>query len=160
MFITNGVDIVEVRRLQRLSPSVLYAFINKIFSETELNLFFKLYSKTDIVLFRKTKSWQASQRQYEYLAARFAAKEAVIKAFGLSLFSLPFKDIEILGGNGSRPYLNLSKFIQSLEKNYLKDKKEKIFDNLADPNLKSTHSLSLSTERAYAVAFFSFFVIR
>lgn len=43
----------------------------------------------------------------ERLAARFAAKEAVSKAIGVSLFSMRLKDIEIQSSSGGRPQVAL-----------------------------------------------------
>lgn len=37
------------------------------------------------------------------LAARFAAKEAVLKALGAGIFDLPLRDIEITGGGDEPP---------------------------------------------------------
>lgn len=60
----NGVDIVEVGRIRKSVRKWGNTFLNKIFTRRELRYVRK---KTNI---------------YESLAARFATKEAVVKAFG------------------------------------------------------------------------------
>jgi len=42
------------------------------------------------------------------LAARFAAKEAVMKALGVGLGSFAFSDVEVITGDGGAPRLRLS----------------------------------------------------
>ena len=43
----------------------------------------------------------------EYLAGRFAAKEAVAKALGTGIGEISWKDIEVLGDDQNAPVLNL-----------------------------------------------------
>lgn len=45
------------------------------------------------------------KRQVEYLAGRFAAKEAFSKAYGTGIGQLSFQDIEILNEPSGRPVL-------------------------------------------------------
>ena len=70
------------------------------------------------------------------LAARWAAKEAVAKAFGTGIGNVQWKDIEILRGPNREPVLHLH--------GYAKD--------LAEKEGLTTWSLSLSHTEVYAVA--------
>ena len=77
-----GVDVVEVSRIRRLarrSP----AFLERVFTPGEL-----AYSNK-------------SKNKYERLAARFAVKEAVIKA--LDAKDIPLKNIETENTSSGRP---------------------------------------------------------
>lgn len=76
-----GMDIVEVARIKRLSANP--RFLKKVFTSAEL-----AYSIKSAV-------------RYERLAARFAVKEAVIKA--LDETALPLKDIEVSNSGSGRP---------------------------------------------------------
>ncbi len=48
-----------------------------------------------------------AHQQAEYLAGRFAAKEAVAKALGTGIGEVAWKEIEILGDDQHAPVLNL-----------------------------------------------------
>ena len=81
-----GVDLVEVSRIRRLarhSP----AFLKRVFTPVEL-----AYSGK-------------SKNKYERLAARFAVKEAVIKA--LDAKDIPLKDIETINASSGRPQVRV-----------------------------------------------------
>ena len=67
MIIGTGVDIVEISRIKNAAKKWKKSFLEKIFTDKELE-----YSN------EKTSS-------YQHLAARFAAKEAVLKALGSGL---------------------------------------------------------------------------
>lgn len=75
-----GIDIVETSRIKKASSK---AFLERVYSEKELSFCLK------------------SANKYERLAARFAAKEAVIKA--LNEKTIPLKEIEILNELSGRP---------------------------------------------------------
>lgn len=84
----HGVDIVEIKRLEKAVKRWGSIFLNKVFTEREL-----AYSKN-------------KAKPIEHLAARFAAKEAVFKAFGTSP-KLNFKDIEISNDHYGKPYCRI-----------------------------------------------------
>jgi holo-[acyl-carrier protein] synthase len=82
-----GVDLVEVARLRRLAANP--AFLKRVFTPGEL-----AYARK-------------SKNLYERLAARFAVKEAVIKA--LDAQSLALKDIEVENTASGRPLVKVKK---------------------------------------------------
>lgn len=78
-----GIDIIEVRRMRQAVERWGDDFLKRIFTQEEIRL--------------------GRQRIgfYQYLAGRFAAKEAVFKALGDS--QLGWKDIEIINDNNGKP---------------------------------------------------------
>lgn len=79
-----GIDIVEIDRIKELKES----FINHVLSSEEIKVFNKLSDK----------------RKIEYVAGRFAAKEAIIKC--LSTIEIPqMNDISVLNDESGRPYV-------------------------------------------------------
>lgn len=58
---------------------------------------------------RELASEYTGERLYQFTAGRFAAKEAVVKAFGCGIGNiLGFTDIEILRGSCGKPECNLT----------------------------------------------------
>ncbi|MBI5872737.1 MAG: holo-ACP synthase [Candidatus Omnitrophica bacterium] len=84
----SGIDIVEIKRLRQAIERWGDTFLKKVFTEKELE-----YS-------------QSKRYPLQHLAARFAAKEAVFKAFGTNP-KLNFKDIEISNDRYGRPYCSV-----------------------------------------------------
>ncbi|MCX8052222.1 MAG: holo-ACP synthase [Armatimonadetes bacterium] len=80
-----GTDIVETRRIRDLIEKN-NGFAERVFTRAELEYSLRRRSK------------------YLNLAARFAAKEAVAKAFGRS-FS--WHDVEVVNGHSGKPVVNL-----------------------------------------------------
>ncbi|MBA7575419.1 MAG: holo-[acyl-carrier-protein] synthase [Dehalococcoidia bacterium] len=81
-----GIDIVEIARLKKAIAQRGEAFLKRIYTESEL----KSYRK-----------------KLPSLAARFAAKEAVIKALGKPTAGIKLKDIEIVADDKGKPLVNL-----------------------------------------------------
>ena len=115
-----GIDIVEFEEIrERLSDR----FINRILSEQELEKYNQIKNE---------------DRKMSYLAGRFAAKEAVIKALGKFLTDKPtLPEIQIINDSTGQPELCLT---------------EKISDKV-----KATCFISITHEKsvAAAVAIFS-----
>ena len=117
----NGVDIIENRRIKKSLK--IKGFINRVFTQKEINKSKKLNNKVN------------------FLAKRFAAKEAFVKALGEGFRNnVNFNDIEILNDKKGRPLINISKNIKKILKKKFKLNKFKIF-------------LSLSDERKYSIAY-------
>lgn len=83
MILGIGIDIVQARRIEELSNRYGGKFLHRILTENEIALI-------------------PEKRNTEFIAGRFAAKEAVIKALGKAI---SFCDIEILNDEGGKPYL-------------------------------------------------------
>ena len=117
----NGVDIIENRRIKKSLK--IKGFINRVFTQKEINKSKKLNNKVN------------------FLAKRFAAKEAFVKALGEGFRNnVNFNDIEILNDKKGKPLINISKNIKKILKKKFKLNKFKIF-------------LSLSDERKYSIAY-------
>lgn len=87
-----GVDIVETARIKKAARE---SFLKRVYSASELKVCMK------------------SANKYEKLAARFAAKEAVIKA--LNKKDIPLNKIEIINELSGRPTVK----IKGLNKNLM-----------------------------------------
>lgn len=112
-----GTDMCDVKRIEKLLEKRGDVFINKILSEEE----------------------RAVAPQFvnaNWLAKRFAAKEAVVKAMGTGFVDgLFFSDIKVFNDKAGRPYVELSERAQAM---------------LPQP---VNVFLSLSDEKTYAIAF-------
>lgn len=112
-----GIDIIEIERLKKSFSRKGQAFLDKIFTDKEKKYCFKF------------------KDYIPHFAARFAAKEAVAKAFGLGFGKdLTFLDIEIFNDIKGKPQINLSQRIKNKFK----------FENIL---------ISLSHSKEYAIAF-------
>lgn len=88
MIIGTGIDIIEVKRIRSAVNRAGDKFLARIFTQKEL----------DNARIKKNFS-------FEHLAGRFAAKEAVLKAFSRAKFG--FKDVEILNDDFGKPFCTL-----------------------------------------------------
>ncbi|MCS7215964.1 MAG: holo-ACP synthase [Thermodesulfovibrio sp.] len=104
-----GVDIVEVKRIKKIYEKFGVRFLNKVFTEKEVSYSFS-YSDP-----------------FVHLAARFAAKEAVLKALKKQN-RLRLKNIEVINNPDGAPEI----YIDGVDKRIL---------------------LSVSHEKNYALAF-------
>tara|TARA_Y100000992_G_scaffold300531_1_gene269380 strand:+ start:535 stop:921 length:387 start_codon:yes stop_codon:yes gene_type:complete len=115
-----GVDIVENNRFKRNIYNK--KFINKIYSETEINLSKNIKNKTN------------------FFAKRFAAKEALLKSLGTGLTNgLSFRDISIKNNKKGQPFLIVNNKIKNIIKKKFKITKFKIFLSLSD---EKKHSIA------------------
>lgn len=84
-----GVDIVEVSRIERAVARWGDAFVRRIYTPAEIARV------------------EAGVARGPRLAARFAAKEAVMKALGIGWRALAWREIEIANDAAGRPVVTL-----------------------------------------------------
>jgi len=89
MIIGTGIDIIEVSRMKRALDMWGDKFLKRVFTERELSYADK------------------KKFSHENLAARFACKEAVLKAFGDTRAGIRLKNIEILNNSKGKPEIML-----------------------------------------------------
>ena len=109
-----GIDIIEIERIESALKRWEGHFLNRIYTEAELKI---------------------CEGKISSLAARFAAKEAVMKVLGTGK-GVSWREIEILADDAGKPLVNL----------YGRAK-----NKAAELNLKE-FSVSLSDTKQYAVA--------
>ena len=115
----TGIDIIEISRIKNAVRRWKDSFLRRIFTENEIN-----YS-------------QARKFSYQHLAARFAAKEAVLKAIGdSSIHRINLREVEVLNDESGKPYIRLSG-----EAKKIKEKK-KISDIII--SMSHTHKLAVA----------------
>jgi holo-[acyl-carrier protein] synthase len=112
----TGVDIIEIERFSSAYKRYQVRLSQRLFTSTEL---------------------AENGENMSSLAARFAAKEAVAKAFGTGIGHISWHDIEICRGSSGEPVLKLHGAAQEL----------------AEKDQLSTWSISLSHSQNYAIAF-------
>ena len=84
--IVTGVDIIEIHRIQRTVERWGSRFLHRIYTEQELSYCHSRISS---------------------LAARFAAKEATMKALGTGIRGVGWRDIEVVRQRGEAPTIRL-----------------------------------------------------
>ncbi|MBU0759712.1 MAG: holo-ACP synthase [Candidatus Omnitrophica bacterium] len=102
MIIGTGVDIIEVWRIKNALDKWGGRFLERVFTQKELD-------------YASTKKFS-----HETLAARFACKESVLKAFGDTRIGARLKNIEILNDAKGKPEVILHGEVREFaEKNQL-----------------------------------------
>lgn len=97
MIVGIGVDIIELERIEQ-AVSERARFVERILSPAEIEAYHQ----------KKTR-----RRKIEFLAGRFAAKEAFAKAAGTGIGALRFTDIEVVSNSLGAPQLTAVGFEQS-----------------------------------------------
>jgi holo-[acyl-carrier protein] synthase len=110
-----GTDIIEIHRIEQAIRSRQGSFLRRIYTEAELEL---------------------CQNRASSLAARFAAKEAVMKALGTGANGISWQDIEILSNSQGTPIVQLHAQAR----------------NKAEENRVAKFSVTMSHCKEYAVA--------
>lgn len=83
-----GIDIIEIKRINKLMEEYGERFFQRILTENEIN-YCKKFSKPEL-----------------HFAGRFASKEAYSKAIGTGIGKqFGWKDIEILNNDKGKPYI-------------------------------------------------------
>ncbi|GEN32317.1 holo-[acyl-carrier protein] synthase [Cerasibacillus quisquiliarum] len=85
-----GIDLIELDRIYKHIDN--QQFIARILTKKEQQIYHTL---------------QSSTRKTEFLAGRFAAKEAFAKAVGTGIGTLSFKDIEVLSNESGAPFIHV-----------------------------------------------------
>jgi holo-[acyl-carrier protein] synthase len=89
MIVGIGIDILELVRIEKILARQEAAFLARIFTERERECI-----------------PEAERRKIEFVAGRYAAKEAAAKAVGTGIGKqLSFQDIEIVPEESGRPQL-------------------------------------------------------
>ena len=128
MFLSQGIDIVDNKRIEMLFTKYGDVFKKKILSKDEIKDIDKIISQ---------------KKKIQKISSRFAAKEATAKAIGTGFrLGLKFTDIEITYDEFGKPKLLLNELIK---KKLLKSKK------------KISSNVSISNEKNYTVAVVTFF---
>ena len=111
-----GIDIIEIVRIQRALDRWGENFLHRVYTEPERRLY---------------------HGKPASLAARFAGKEAVVKALGTCNNGISWQEIEILANHGGQPSVHLYGKAQAQA------------DSLGLDKL----AISLSHSKEYAIAF-------
>jgi len=119
LIIGVGVDIVELSRIRSAHKRWGERLLVRLFTKGELEF---MAARADVC---------------PYLASRFAAKEAFLKALGTGFArGISWQDMEVIREEGRRPFFNISgRALQIME----------------EMGVKNIH-LSMSHERKYSVA--------
>ncbi len=119
MIFGTGIDIVEVFRMREAIGKWGDSFLRKMFTQ------------------REVKYANSRRFSFQHFAARFAAKEALVKAFGEPRkFPIKWTDIEVLNDKEGKPVIEF-------HGDALKLKKKKKIDDVV---------ISMSHSKNYAVA--------
>lgn len=99
MIVGTGIDIVEVFRMREAIEKWGMNFLSKVFTDKEIE-------------------YSSSKRfAPQHFAARFAAKEAVVKAFGEARKSpVQWTDIEVFNNKEGKPVISFSNDALKLKK--------------------------------------------
>ena len=107
MILTNGIDIIDIRRIKKTLDKFGDKFKKRCFSFDEI------------------KRSESTIKTFESYAKRYAAKEACAKALGTGLArGIFWKDIEVRNNEYGKPYIQLHKnalkYLKSFNKSEIK----------------------------------------
>ena len=139
MIYGSGIDLVSIERIKKIYHQFPDKFVKKIFTNQE------------IATFRQNNHYKAESFT-NFLAKRFAAKEATAKAFGTGIGNyFSFLDFEILKNQFSKPMLVVN---HRKLTNFLKQEPEIAKLSLSPSNFRFHVSISDETKGkdAFAIA--------
>ena len=87
--ISNGTDIIDIRRIEMALEKNRDAFMRKVFTDEETRYY-------------EERNWPARS-----IAAAFSAKESVMKSLGRGMTEISFREIEILRDSHGSPHVVL-----------------------------------------------------
>ncbi|MEA1940342.1 MAG: holo-ACP synthase [Candidatus Caldatribacteriota bacterium] len=90
MIIGCGIDLVGIKRIEKIINKWGDNFVDRIFTPLE-----RQYCKE-------------KKNGFQSYAGRFAAKEAMLKALGLGLSRVGWKEIEVINNRSGQPIMKLS----------------------------------------------------
>jgi len=91
MIVGIGIDIIEISRIERMLDEYGNNFANRVFTDNE-----RAYC-------------ESKARKSMHYGARFAAKEAFLKALGTGLVDgIAWRDIEVLNNDAGQPEIRCS----------------------------------------------------
>ena len=102
MKVKTGIDIIEVDRIKEAIENLGDTFLKKIFTDKEIN-----YCNKSRIM------------KYQHFAARFAVKEAVFKSISGFINGREdalWKNIEVLNLDSGKPYINVDKLMENIDK--------------------------------------------
>lgn len=94
MIIGHGIDLQEIDRIASIYQRN-HGFADRILTDNEKKIF---------------ETFSREKRQMEYLAGRWAVKEAFSKAYGTGIGPVSFQDIEVLSNEKGAPIITKSPF--------------------------------------------------
>jgi holo-[acyl-carrier protein] synthase len=104
MIIGTGIDIIEVARIEKVMSRDI-GFRDKIFTPAEIGY------------------CESKKNKYQHYAARFSAKEAMLKAIGTGWrFGIQFADIEVFHDELGKPHIRVFGKAENLLSNLLVSK--------------------------------------
>ena len=113
MIVGIGIDIINVDRIGRIINKWNSRFTHRIFTYKE-----RLYC-------------EKKKNGFQSYAARFAAKEALLKALGLGLSGVSWNDIEVTNSSLGQPFIELKGNIKNIA---VEKKIDKIFLTISHSN--------------------------
>ena len=87
-----GTDILQISRIAEMSKKMGWALAHQVLGHRELQVYAELVDNKKLAV--------------NYLARRFAAKEAFVKASGIE--NLDMRQVEILNHDNGAPYISLT----------------------------------------------------